>query len=78
MASRMSSPSEYRSTSPCWPTMDENLRLRLNVLHHSLGFLLFLFLFFIFFYLTRGNRHPLPPPLALDVNCASQKERKKD
>jgi len=40
MASRASVLSKRISqnfTMPCWPNLDEQLRKRLNVLHHSLG-----------------------------------------
>ena len=29
-----------------------------------------------FFFFSRGNRHPLPPPLAQNVNSARQREEK--
>ena len=29
--------------------------------------------FFSFFFISRGNQHPLPPPLALDVEVLDKK-----
>ena len=37
MASELSSSNEYRNNSPCWSALDDILRQRLSVLHHSLG-----------------------------------------
>ena len=37
MASDLPSSSEYRNASPCWLVVDNILRERLSVLHHSLG-----------------------------------------